>query len=56
MIYHVLPIDDLKKHSENSICECHPTSQILENGDILIIHNSYDGREFVEKLHETCKN
>ena len=52
MIWHVLPSNDLKEHTDSSICECKPNSKILDNGDILIIHNSYDGREYIEKLLE----
>jgi hypothetical protein len=40
----ILPINDLKEHIEESTCECHP-SLIIENGEMIFIHNSYDGRE-----------
>ena len=49
---HVTPINDLKGHSEDSTCECNPKCEILENGEILIIHNSYDGREIAENIIE----
>ena len=49
---HVTPINDLKEHSEDSTCECNPKCEILENGEILIIHNSYDGREIAENIIE----
>lgn len=42
---HVLPINDLKKHSESleKICACKP--EIKGEGEtILVIHNAYDGR------------
>lgn len=45
MILHIIPIHDLKEHTEESTCECAPEIEILENGDIMIIHNAYDGRE-----------
>ena len=45
MILHIVPINDLKEHTEESTCECGPEAEILENGDIMIIHNAYDGRE-----------
>ena len=48
----IIPINDLKEHIEDSTCECNPKAEILENGDILIIHNSYDGREIVENIIE----
>lgn len=45
MIIHIVPIDDLKEHTDESTCECGPEVEILESGDIMIIHNAYDGRE-----------
>lgn len=45
MIWHILPLNDLIEHIEESTCECFPDVEILENGDILIVHNSIDGRE-----------
>jgi hypothetical protein len=50
MIWHILPINDIKPHEELSNCHCSPSSEILDNGDIMITHNSFDGREFVEQL------
>ena len=44
-MYHVLPINDIKSHQEESSCICSPTVEIVESGDMLIIHNSFDGRE-----------
>lgn len=44
MALHILPINDLKKHEESSTCECSP-SLIMENGEMLLVHNSHDGRE-----------
>lgn len=41
----IIPIDDIKEHIEDSTCQCYPKVEILENGEIMIIHNSYDGRE-----------
>lgn len=41
----IIPIDDIKEHIEDSTCHCFPMVEILENGEIMIIHNSYDGRE-----------
>lgn len=47
-IYHILPIDDIKEHEESSLCECSPTVEVYTNGNVLIIHNSFDRREVVE--------
>lgn len=55
MIYHIIPINDLKEHEDNSTCHCHPEVH-LENNDIFIVHNSYDGREIKEKFIENIKN
>jgi hypothetical protein len=51
-IYHVLPVNDLKPHTDTGIrCVCQPViSRNHDNtGHTLVIHNSYDGREFFEK-------
>lgn len=52
MIWHILPINDLKEHEELSSCECNPKMEVLEDGDLMIIHNSYDKREIIERLFE----
>ena len=44
-IQHVIPLNDLKEHILNEFCDCNP---IFEDG--VWIHNSFDKREFVEKL------
>jgi len=45
---HVVPINDLKPHVENGEhCHCKPRIQMEEHGTV-VIHNSYDGREFYE--------
>ncbi len=56
MIWHILPINDIKEHDENSMCPCHPRVEILNNGNVLIIHNSFDGREYVEILKDVKAN
>jgi len=49
---HIYPTNDLEPHDTESAgnCKCEPTMEVLENGDILFIHNSYDGREIIERL------
>lgn len=45
---HVLPINDLKPHSETGTsCECLPKVKQVEGG-VIIVHNSWDGREITE--------
>lgn len=47
MAIHVIPLNDLKEHTEDSTCECVP-QLIVESGEMIFIHNSYDGRELLE--------
>jgi len=51
---HVYPVNDAIPHNlENGgQCDCRPKLDVLENGDILIIHNSWDGREIFEQLDD----
>ena len=44
MAFHVLPINDIKEHEESSTCSCNPEVKI-ENGEMIIIHNAFDGRK-----------
>lgn len=45
---HVLPVNDTQPHQEDSTCNCNP--KILnENFTMIVVHNSYDGRELREK-------
>ncbi len=54
-MWHVLPINDIRLHSENGTnCHCNPRIQSDENGT-LVIHNAFDGREMFEdgaSLHD----
>lgn len=55
--FHVYPIKDLQDHYLECVypaighpycpCECNPVFK-EENGNILIVHNSFDGREQFE--------
>jgi hypothetical protein len=51
-VYHVLPNNDLQEHKESSICGRNPTIETYPNGNVVIIHNSYDGREGLEMANE----
>ena len=44
----VLPIEDWIGHTEDTTCICEPRVE-YENGEILVIHNSADGREGQEE-------
>jgi hypothetical protein len=48
-IYHVIPLNDLKPHTESVNCKCVPS---VQEGGKLIVHNSYDGREFFEESEQ----
>lgn len=49
--YHVLPNNDLKEHRESYACHCLPEIK-CEDGNMIIVHNSFDGREGVEWTNE----
>ena len=42
-------MSDIKCHSESSDCECSPSVEFT-NGEMIVIHSSYDGREYEENL------
>ncbi len=47
--WHVVPNNDLKPHTEVGVsCKCRPRVEVVENGNRVVVHNSYDGREFFE--------
>ena len=52
MKYHVLPTNDLKEHNTSETmskwCDCKPVVEVI-NKVVLVIHNSFDGRENIEK-------
>lgn len=45
---HLIPVNDLVIHEENTTCDCQPKVEFLESGDMMVTHNSYDGRELLE--------
>lgn len=50
----ILPCNDIEEHEESSTCKCEPIVEFV-NGEMLIIHNSFDGREGVEWVEEILK-
>jgi len=50
----IIPLNDLKPHEESTTCECMP-QVIFENGEMIVIHHSFDGREEIEEgsLHDS---
>lgn len=47
---HITPIDDLKEHEFSVGCPCEPEVEKAEVG-CMIIHESYDLREVIEKAY-----
>jgi uncharacterized Zn ribbon protein len=50
-IFHVMPLNDEKEHRDSYICHCIP-EVINEGANMIVIHNSFDGREGVEWAKE----
>ena len=47
-IVHVLPVGDTQLHEESgTYCNCNPSVERLDGGTV-VVHNSFDGREFAE--------
>lgn len=55
MSIHIIPVNDLKEHEELSTCACDP-KMVIENGEMIFVHNSYDGRELFEEINEHLNN
>jgi hypothetical protein len=47
----VVPVNDIKPHTDDSTCECGVRVEVV-NGEMIFIHSSFDGRE----LSEECEN
>ncbi|MEO7047626.1 MAG: hypothetical protein ABI091_20170 [Ferruginibacter sp.] len=54
-IFYVLPVNDIKEHRESYICPCLPEIK-YESGNMIVVHNSFDGREGLEWVNEILKN
>jgi hypothetical protein len=52
----VLPINDIQTHSHHALCSCNPKVETTPEGDFLIIHNAFDGRDLEEARREIYKN
>lgn len=53
---HIYPVNDIIEHDlDTTTCECQPKIEEV-NGEMLVIHNSYDGRELMEQAKEILKN
>lgn len=45
--WHILPVNDLRDHVEHDRCWCRP--EWLDGDEIVLVHNSMDGRESYEQ-------
>ncbi len=56
---HVVPVGDVEPHEERYTegyeCKCDPKIEVVHE-TILVIHNSFDGREGVEIVNEILKS
>ena len=43
LMIHILPVNDLEEHEKTTTCKCKPRVE-FENGEMIVIHNSFDGR------------
>ena len=51
----VMPVNDLREHIPGTHCPCKPTIEIV-GANLVIIHNSWDGRELIEQIEDwLCK-
>lgn len=55
MNWHVLPTNDIEQHEESTTCKCEPRVEHI-NGNMVIIHNSFDGREGLELFNDILKD
>lgn len=56
-VYHVYPLNDDRTHeTDGDSCHCKPRVEEYENGGKVVIHNSYDCREYVEQAAEIFRN
>jgi hypothetical protein len=52
---HVHPINDIDDHDISDMgntCKCNPKVIIEPNADIIVVHNSFDGREGLEYVQQ----
>lgn len=52
--FHIIPVNDLREHTESHLCECNPVLKF--DAGTLIVHNSFDGREGVEWANQLLNN
>ena len=65
-VQHIYPLDEEDQHilfltytksgQEYSQCSCEPWFRVLPNGNTLVVHSSFNGREGVEWANEILNN
>lgn len=55
MTIHVTPNNDIEPHEESTTCKCEPRVEHI-NGNMVVVHNAFDGREGVEIANEILGN
>ncbi len=53
---HVVPIDDDEEHELLRTCQCRPTAKAIDDITVMIVHNSFDGREAYEEAMRVLDN
>jgi hypothetical protein len=51
MAIHIIPENDSQPHEELTTCHCHPRVDFTQ-GVMVVIHNSFDGRELLEQAQD----
>ena len=54
-VFHVLPLNDIKEHRESYVCHCLPEVK-YEGENMIVVHNSFDGRENFEPDNKLRNN
>lgn len=49
----VLPVGEEDYHRWDNMCSCCPRVNLSEEGKMIVLHNSFDGREILEEAYET---
>jgi len=45
-VWHVFPVNDRREHvTDGGCCGCFAEAYVDGDGDVVVIHNSFDGRE-----------
>ena len=48
----IIPLNDYEEHEESTTCKCSPKIEFNKEGELIVIHNSFDGRENTEGFNK----